>query len=87
MKILHIFHLLAGAKCAALYLTMSQEGQVVDFQARSLKFCMIVALDKALKYRLVRGVEGGGFRGVRGGSCTKIAITQPFFEPQSLNFA
>ena len=41
---------------------------------------MVVLLDLALKYRLVRGVRGWGFRGVRGGSCTKIAITQPFLE-------
>ena len=41
---------------------------------------MVVLLDKALKYRLVRGVRGGGFRGVRGGSCTKIAITGSIFK-------
>ena len=41
---------------------------------------MVVTLDQALKYRLVRGITGGGFRGVGGGSCTKIAITQSIFE-------
>ena len=48
---------------------------------------MVVALDKTLKYRLVRGVRGGGFRGVRGGSCTKIAITRSIFELEAQNFA
>ena len=41
---------------------------------------MVVALDQALKYRLVRGVRGRGFRGVRRGSFTKIAITRSIFE-------
>ena len=41
---------------------------------------MVVALNKALKYRVVRSVRGGGFRGVRGGSCTKITITWSNFE-------
>ena len=35
---------------------------------------MVVALDKTLKYKLLRGIRGGGFRGIRGGSCAKIAI-------------
>ena len=38
---------------------------------------MVVALDQALKYILVRG---RGFRGVRRGSFTKIAINQSLFE-------
>ena len=41
---------------------------------------MVVALDQALKYRLVRGIRGRGFRGVRRGSFTKIAINQSLFE-------
>ena len=41
---------------------------------------MVVTLDQALKYRLVRGIRGGGFRGVRRGSFTKIAITRSIFE-------
>ena len=41
---------------------------------------MVVLLDYTLNYRLVRGVRGGGFRDVRGGSCTKIAITWSIFE-------
>ena len=48
---------------------------------------MVVALDKMLKYRLVRGLRGGGFTGVRGGSCTIIAITLSFFELEGRNFA
>ena len=48
---------------------------------------MVVALDYALKYRLVRDVRGGGFKGVRGGSCTKIAITHSIFELEAHNFA
>ena len=48
---------------------------------------MVVALDYALKYRLVRCVRGGGFRGVRGGSCTKIAIFGSIFELEAQNFA
>ena len=41
---------------------------------------MIVVLDKELKDKLVRGVRGGGFRGVKGGPCTKIVITHSFFK-------
>ena len=41
---------------------------------------MAVVCDYALKYKLVRGIRGGEFRGVRGGSCTKIAITWSIFE-------
>ena len=41
---------------------------------------MVVTLDQALKYRLVRGIRGRGFRGVRRGSFTKIAITRSIFE-------
>ena len=41
---------------------------------------MVVLLNEVLKYRLVRGISGGGFRGVRWGSCTKIAITWSIFE-------
>ena len=41
---------------------------------------MVIALDKILKYKLVRGVRGGGFRGVREGSWTKIAIARSIFE-------
>ena len=41
---------------------------------------MVVTLDQELKYRLVRGIRGGGFRGVGGGSCTKIAINWSIFE-------
>ena len=41
---------------------------------------MVVTLDQALKYRLVRGIRGRGFRGVRRGSFTKIAINQSLFE-------
>ena len=48
---------------------------------------MVVALDKTLKYRLVRGIRGGGLRGVRWGSCTKIAITWSIFELEAQNFA
>ena len=48
---------------------------------------MVVALDQALKYRLVRGVAGDGFRGVRRWSCTKIAITRSIFEIEPENFA
>ena len=43
---------------------------------------MVVVLDSGLKYRQVRGVRGGGFRGVKGGSCTKIIITWSVFEPE-----
>ena len=32
---------------------------------------MLVAIDKMLKYKLVRGVRGGGFRGVRGDHALK----------------
>ena len=32
---------------------------------------MVVTLDKTLKYRLVRGIRGGGFRGIRGGHVVK----------------
>ena len=42
---------------------------------------MVLSLD------LVRGVTGGGFRGVRGGSCTKIVITWSIFELEALNFS
>ena len=38
-----------------------------------------------LKYRLVRGVKSGGFRGIRGGSCTKIAITCSIFNLEAQN--
>ena len=48
---------------------------------------MIIALDLALKYRLVRGITGGGFRGIRGGLSTKIAITCSIFELEALNLA
>ena len=41
---------------------------------------MVLTLDLALKYRLARGVKSGGFRGVRGGACTKIAITWSIFK-------
>ena len=44
---------------------------------------MVVALDKTLKHKLVRGIRVEGFRGVRGGSCTKIAITRSIFELQA----
>ena len=40
-----------------------------------------------LKYRLVTGVIGGGFRGVRRGSCTKIAITGSIFKLEVQHFA
>ena len=49
---------------------------------------MVVLLDYALKYRLARDVRGGGgFRGVRGWSCTKIAITWSVFELEAQNFS
>ena len=48
---------------------------------------MVVTLDQALKCRLVRGVRGMGFRGIRGGSCTKIAITRSIFELEAQDFA
>ena len=45
------------------------------FRAASSKIDQVMAiLVHDIKYRLVRGVTGGGFRGVKGGSCTKIAI-------------
>ena len=75
--------LLPGTKRAALYLTMSQEGEgifyrsahnLVNFWARSPKFCMVVTLDWALKYKLLRGVRCGGFRG------NTNAITRSHFE-------
>ena len=73
---------LPGTKRAALYLTMSREGEgifyrsahnLVNFWARSPKFCKVVTLDWVLKYRLLKGVRCGGFRGVRGWSNTKVA--------------
>ena len=41
---------------------------------------MVLTLNQALKYRPVRGVRGGGFRGVRGGSYIKIVIVWSIFE-------
>ena len=54
---------------------------LVNFCARSPKFYMVV-----LKFRLVRDIRGRGFRGVRGGSCTRIAINQSIFELEARNF-
>ena len=47
---------------------------------------MAVDLDKMLKSKLVRGVRCGGFRGVRGVLCTKIAITRSIFGLEAQKF-
>ena len=36
------------------------------------------------KYRIVRGTKGGVFRGIKRGSCTKIAIREAFIKKSQL---
>ena len=47
---------------------------------------MVVALDKTLKYRLVRGVRGGGFRGIRVGQVITKTITRSIFDLEDQHF-